>query len=416
MRVKVLIVIGILLILLGWRFWAHFGSLQDYIDGQRVSFRARLAEEPDVGGGRQRFAVFDSLGRRVFITTSMEVLYHYGDKLFIDGIFTVKEKSSYLYFPNIQIVSSEHDYLSKIDVYIKNTSQNVFNRFASPTSAGLLLGMVFGGKQGLPGDFVEKLRVTGVMHVIAASGMNVTFVAGALLSLLGRCMRRQFVLVFSIGGVCFYAFLAGFEPSIARATIMIVIALAAGLLGRYYYALAALFFTGYVMLLYRPIFVFDVGFQLSFLSTLGILVIKQMLPFPKRFLMDDVGTTVAAQMMTLPILLGTFGQYGVLSVLVNALVLWTIPYLMVLGALGAIWGMLWGEIGGLFVWVSLPFLWYFERVVSFFADQGWVWRVDNIPWQVGAGYYFILMGIVVGFSESKKSNLKEQNLFQISKF
>ena len=66
----------------------------------------------------------------------------------------------------------------------------------------------------MPDTFMQHLRSVGVLHVIAASGMNVTFVAGALIYLLGGFLRRQIALVLGILGMVFYLFLAGFEPSI----------------------------------------------------------------------------------------------------------------------------------------------------------------------------------------------------------
>jgi competence protein ComEC len=108
-------------------------------------------------------------------------------------------------------------------------------------------------------------------------------------------------------GVLFYAFLAGFEPSIVRAAAMAIIAFGAALFRRQYFAFVSLFFTGYVMLFYRPSNIFDIGFQLSFLSTFGILGIKPLLPLQKYFLVEGVSTTLAAQLTTFPVLFGVFG-------------------------------------------------------------------------------------------------------------
>jgi competence protein ComEC len=207
--------------------------------------------------------------------------------------------------------------------------------------------------------------------------MNVTFMAAALVSLFGKMMKRQYVLALSVPGVNFYAFLAGFELSIVRVTVMTIIALAAGLFGRQYFALLSLLKKGYLMLLYRPTNLSDIGFQLFFLSTFGIIGIKLFLPLQKYFIAEDIGTTLAAQLATFPVLFATFGQYGVLSLLVNAFVLWTIPYLMVFGAVGVVGGLIFVPIGKIFVWLYLPFLLYFESVVSFFGDMDWVWNTED---------------------------------------
>ncbi len=390
------VIIGIfLLVLLGMRFWLYYRDLPVYKNGDKARFVATLTVEPEVRGGRQSFTVSDNKGNRISILNGGVLPYHYGDRLFIDGIFTVRDRRYFIYYPGVQMLNSDHNFLSQFDIYIKTGSKNLLNSSIPPVSSALLSGMVFGGRQGMPTEFMEKLRVVGVIHVIAASGMNVTFVAVALVSLFGRVMRRQYVLFMSISGVVLYAFLAGFEPSIVRAAVMAVIAFGAALLGRQYLALLALLFTGYVMLFYDPTNISNIGFQLSFLSTLGILGIKPLFPLQKYFLAEDVGTTIAAQLATFPVLFGVFGQYGVLSILVNACVLWTVPYLMIFGALAVVGGLVFVPLGRFFAWLAFPFLIYFEKVVSFFADLNWVWKMEGLSWYLAVGYYLILAAVVM---------------------
>jgi competence protein ComEC len=405
---RILWIIIFLILLLGLRFWFYYRDMPVYKTGDKARFVTTLMSEPEVSGGRQSFTVLDDKGTKISILSGGVLPYHYGDRLFIGGIFTVSKKRYFIYYPTIQIINSDHNFLSQVDIYIKTHSKNLLNGSIPPVSSALLLGMVFGGRQGLPAVFTEKLRTVGVIHVIAASGMNVTFVAAALVSLFGRVMKRQYVLLVSILGVLFYAFLAGFEPSIVRATAMAIIAFGAALLGRQYFALVSLLFTGYVMLFYQPSNIFNIGFQLSFLSTLGILGIKPLLPLQKYFLVEDIGTTLAAQLATFPVLFSIFGQYGVLSILVNACVLWTIPYLMIFGALAVVGGLVFVPLGQLFAWLSLPFLLYFEKVVSFFANLHWIWRVESLPVVFIFAYYFILVAIILTVKnlKSQKSNLK----------
>ena len=380
MKLKVWLIVFVLLILLFVRLWGYFHNLPVYKNGDRIVLATRLTEQPEIRMGMESFMVTDKFGTRIRVNAAAGQLYNYGDNLLITGTLTIKNQFYSLYYPKVKIVNSEHNYLSQVDVYIKKTSKELFDGSIPMTSSALLMGMVFGGNQGMPKAFMDKLRITGVIHVIAASGMNVTMAAGVFISLLGKILKRQIVLLLSILGVLFYAFLAGFEPSIVRAAIMVAISLGAGFLGRQYLAQFALLLTGYLMLIYRPANLFDIGFQLSFLSTWGILILKPLMPFQKFFLADDMGTTMAAQLATFPVLFATFGQYGLLSLLVNICVLWTVPFLMIFGAIGAIGGMVFVPLGKLFVWISLPFLMYFERVVSFFADLNWVWRVDSLTW------------------------------------
>lgn len=170
------------------------------------------------------------------------------------------------------------------------------------------------------------------------------------------------------------------------------------------------------MLFYRPSNISDIGFQLSFLSTLGILGIKPLLPFQKYFLVEDVGTTFAAQLATFPVLFGIFGQYGVLSILVNACVLWTIPYLMIFGSLAVVGGLVLVPLGQLFAWLSLPLLLYFEKVVSFFADLNWLWKMEGLSWYLAVGYYLILVVTVLAIKNLKVKSQKSKSQFKSQKF
>lgn len=147
------------------------------------------------------------------------------------------------------------------------------------------------------------------------------------------------------------------------------------------------------MLLLNPTLIQDVGFQLSFASSLGILALHPHLS-KIPFLGEDIATTVSSQIATLPILLMTFGQYGVLSILVNALILWTVAPLMILGGLSAIMGLVILPIGSWVAFFALPLLWYFERVVGFFGNIPATLTVKDLPMVWVVGYYVIIISVV----------------------
>ena len=125
---------------------------------------------------------------------------------------------------------------------------------------------------------------------------------------------------------------------------------------------------------------------------------------------ETITTTFAAQLGTLPILLGVFGQIGLLSVLVNALVLWTIPLLMIFGSLAAIIGLVFPFIGELFLYPMLPSLVYFQTVVSYFGQSDWVLQVNNVPPEIWIGYYCLLGGWVFFQKRIIKRNIQSANL------
>ncbi len=404
---RIISIIIALFFLLALRFFSFYHNQPQYYDGQQISLQVALQEEPEVTNHGQRFTIKTEKNQMLSVKTSTVPRYHYGDRLAIRGTLQVKKNPKgrtffSLAFPKIQLARQATNPLIEASVWIRESSTRLYQETLPPTSASLLLGIVFGAKENFPSDFLEHLRTTGVLHVIAASGMNVSFFTGAVMFSLGTFLKRRSAIILSVFAVIFYSMLVGFEPSILRASIMAIIAFAASFFGRQQFAVFSLFVTGCVMLLWQPSFLFDVGFQLSCLSTLGILVIKPWLPLRKLGgFGEDIGTTIAAQIATFPVLLGVFGRVGVLSVLVNALVLWTVPILMLLGSLAVLFGLIFVPLGKLFLFLSLPFLLFFEQIVSFFGSFGWNVEVTSFPWQLSLGYY-LLLGSLVLIAQKRK--------------
>lgn len=383
-------------LLLVLRFHFFFSSSEKIVNNDTIRVHYTIREEPVVIDGKQRFRISLPTGQKATVMTGVSPFLHYGDTVVIEGRFTEREYKGKtfgsIYFPKLQIVNSDQNIFTKSSYFIHNKAKKTFEDTLPPNSASLLLGMIFGGREGIDDTFLKNLQDVGVVHVIAASGMNVSFVAGALLIFFGAFVKRQYAIFFSSLGVVWYAFLAGFEPSIVRASIMAVIAFAAGLLGRQNFPLLSLVITGYVMLFTDPRLLTDIGFQLSFMATLGIILINP-LSFSKNMFVEDVKTTFSAQIATLPILLATFGKYSLISIPVNALVLWTVPFLMVFGSLAVVSDMVFQPVAKIFLFLCLPFLLYFEIVVSFFAKIGFAVVVSAFSIWLSVSYYLLVASL-----------------------
>lgn len=403
------LIIWILLIAaagLAIRLITYNSQLSILQNGEKVELETRLNDTPEIKNGRQQFRVKTQNGQRVNITTGLIPQYRYGDRIRVSGSVKSNEYNGHTFFtmnfPKLQIVNNDHNFIARAATEVRRSANDLYQKSMPPVSSSLLSGIVFGGDQGLPKSFMEDLQVSGVLHVIAASGMNVTFVAGALIGVLGAFLKRQIAITIAIFGVLFYAFVSGFEPSIVRASIMSILAFSASLLGRQNFAVGALLITVFTMLFHSPFLISDVGFQLSFLATLGILIIKPVLDskFDKKATLfkligDDLGTTIAAQLATIPILMAVFGNYGLLSILVNALVLWTVPILMVIGSVGLFLGMIFEPLGQILLFLAIPILFYFEKVISYFGNLGWTISITEVSPYVWIGYYFILGSVII---------------------
>ncbi len=403
----------ILLSILAFRFYFFNSNQTRYADGQTLSFETTILSQPQVVGSRQAFTA-NYKNQKIRITTSRFPELNYGDFVRISGAVQIKALTSIksglnkniitmMYFPKIETINNSANILQASLKKINTLRQKLISLFSktlpSPSSS-LLLGIIFGIKEQMPKDFADNLRTTGVFHVIAASGMNVTLIGGFISTGLAFFLKRQIAIILSIIGIIFYAVLAGLEASIIRASIMGIIVFSAQIMGRQTLAFNGLALAGFAMLFIDPALISDIGFQLSFAATLGILFIKPLLQ-KKEGIGSNVLTTISAQIATLPILLANFGIYSIYSILVNGLVLWTVPILMMVGGLGSILGLILAPLGQLLIYLCYPLLLYFETIVQIFGKIGGVITIQAVPWQFIAGYYCLLSSILLVFRRSK---------------
>lgn len=394
--------LAFLLIITCLRFNFFYRNQVEFINGQRISFETGILSQPQISGNRQ-VLVANYKNQKIKVITSRFPEVNYGDFVRISGNISNKSGRALMYFPKIETINNSSNILQtslKNINFLRQKLITLFSKTLPMPSSSLLLGIIFGIKEQMPKDFTNNLKISGVFHVIAASGMNVTLVGGFISLFFAFFLRRQIAIGLSILGIIFYAVLAGLEPSIVRASIMGILVFSAQILGRQVLAINGLALAGFGMLFIDPTIVSDVGFQLSFAATVGILYVKPL--FGKREgIMSEASTTIAAQVATLPILLANFGTYSVYSILVNGLVLWTVPILMMIGGVGAILGLILTPLGQLLIYLCYPLLLYFQAIVNFFGKAGGVLIVNDFPWQFAGGYYCLLISVLLLSKKNK---------------
>jgi competence protein ComEC len=257
--------------------------------------------------------------------------------------------------------------------------QGVYRKVLPEPQASLVAGMTFGWNLSVQESFYRSLQTTGVLHVVAASGQNLTILAQLLLVLCLRFVSRRWATLILVAAIIGYTILSGMSPSIVRAAIMATLSFVALSWGRQQDGLWALFIAAAVMLIWRPLLIFDVGWQLSVAATAGLLLMR-----PK----NELGVTLAAQAATLPILLVTFERLSLVSPLVNLIVAPLVPIIMVGGGLILVLG----PIGGWLVWVPAT---VFVKIVEVMGRVPWAQvEIRGLPWWWAVGYYLLLGAIV----------------------
>lgn len=412
---KYFVVLTFLLIGLFLRFFFVYQSQPHYIDGQDINFETTLFSEPKVFGNYQVLSANLGTINKILIKTNLYPKFHYQDTVRISGTLKVKALGNRrtvmrIYFPKIEAVKKDKNLLLALTNFVRQKVILLFSKTLQQPSSGLMLGIVFGIKD-LPKDFEDNLRVSGVFHVVAASGMNISMVGAFVSSIFGFFLRRQTALLASILVIIFYAVLAGLEPSIIRASIMGILVFASQILGRQNLAAYGLFLAGFIMLYFSPLLIFDVGFQLSFFATFGLLYLRPIFDrnkminkvIKRSIIGEEIATTIIAQGATLPIMFSNFGTYSMWSIVANGLVLWTILPLMVIGGIGAGVGIIVEPIGKAILYLSIPLLFYFQKMVEIFGGFKEIIRLNQFPWQFIIGYYILVMTLIISFKRKKKS-------------
>src|SRR5438876_6153474 len=197
---------------------------------------------------------------------------------------------------------------------IKRASVAAISQALPRASAALLAGLLLGERTALPPELDEGFRRAGVYHVLAVSGFNVVLLAAAVLALcrLARVGRRVSA-VAAIVVVVGFAAVVGPEPSVLRAVVMAVLALAALLLDREASVTNSLALAALAILALRPGDLLDPGFQLSFAATAGIVTA----PMPRGTLAASLAVSLAAQLAVLPVALVHFNQLSTVGLVAN---------------------------------------------------------------------------------------------------
>lgn len=186
------------------------------------------------------------------------------------------------------------------------------------------------------------LKVSGIRHVAAVSGLHVSFLLGLILFLCRR--RRVLSFVAAVPSLFVFAAITGFSPSVCRACLMSLLMLLGPAIKEEYDGLTGLSFACLVMMLDNPYIIHSVSFQLSAASVMGILVFAQptyqwMIGlFPKvrakskigkliRGIAGAISVSTSAMIVTTPISAYYFGTVSLLGIITNLLTIWTVGIL-----------------------------------------------------------------------------------------
>ena len=276
----------------------------------------------------------------------------------------------------------------------------------SPPQSSILGAMMLGEKERLSYDLKEKLNRSGTRHITAISGMHVMILANMLIGLgLILGMWRGQAFYFALGTIIFFIIMVGAPPSAIRAGIMGGVVLFAEKIGRISAAQRLLIIAAAVMLAVNPMLLkFDVGFQLSFLATLGIAKLspwfrEKLSLVPGKLQMRSVmSMTFPAVIFTAPILASNFGQLSLVSLFANILIVPVLALVLGLGFFAGILGMVAAPLGQIAFWPVWLLLSYVVKVIEWSAALPFAAiQIETFPWYLAVLYFALLWWVIKYF-------------------
>lgn len=358
---------------------------------------------------------------------------HYGDTLQLAGQLTAPPGyatpalQASMIFPRMTIKSHGGNPLLAFGYQVRTILAGIFLKALPQPFAALLIAIFLSLRTPPLKPLLPLFNVTGVAHLIAPSGFKVTLLAGVISAATRWLIPRQkpaepkplpaerrkgnwrrwlhtLLLVLCIA--C-YTMLSGAGPAALRAGAMGGLLIVAPRLGRFYNVYTAMALTVLVMSMFDPFVLWDSGFQLSFIGTLGILLLtpffQRLLRFLERLplgthLAEIIAVTLAAQVATLPLFALDFNQISLIAPFANLASVPLLGVLLGLSILICLGSLIMPPLAPILGWLVWPLLWYITTVISWCAHlPGAYLQVNTLSPLVAWIYYALLAWLTVLF-------------------
>lgn len=373
-RLRILLVIVAFLLVGGWRA----GQVTKYDTGlmsqmgRKVTLAGMVTDDPSLNDNNQLSlsVAVNRLNDQPYHATVSVFTYRLpvkrGYRVVVSGTLKPALGASIaeLSFPALQITSDKLSLLER-------TRLRFFaaERAAIPEPmASFALGLLVGARTLIPKTLQGQLAAVGLSHLVAVSGYNLTILVNAVRRFLKRS-GKFFVLAVSLWLIIGFVAVAGASASIVRAAVVSILVLAAGYYGRsirpaVLIALAAAATAGF-----NPHSLWsDLGWQLSFAAFIGILMVAP--PLSHRLGGERHGSialvfeALAAYVMTLPLILHSFGTLAIVAPLVNVLVMPLVPIAMLASFMAGLGALLLPVLGGWIAWPAAIILRFIVGIIE----------------------------------------------------
>lgn len=337
-----------------------------------------------------------------------EAMVYRGDRVTVSGKFYPGRGSvvAYLSYANMHITGHSHSYVYDIT---RRFGAGLQNALPEPL-ASFAMGILVGQRNTLPKDITAILSAVGLSHIIAVSGYNLTIMIRAGRGIFGKRSKFQ-TFVGSEALILGFLLVTGMSASIVRAALISSLSLGAWYYGRTIKPLLIILLAAALTALWNPLYIWsDIGWYLSFLAFFGVMILGPVVQ--KRFFEEKprglvgelVMETLAAQVMTLPIVLYIFKTTSIMAVPANVLVVPLIPLAMLLSFVAGLAGMFIAPLAGWVAWPARILLTYLIDMATMFSRvPHMALRVSLSAVGVAIVYAALILTLIVLWRKNQQS-------------
>lgn len=348
------------------------GTVKEDIDYDSAGREVLRLTNATVAGRAQQGLIWVTIANRVDIKRS--------DRITVRGELDTGFGGFVASIYDAELVQVERPTPGDTALHVRDWFADTIRSTIPEPQASLGIGYILGQKRALPETLALALQVAGLMHIVVASGYNLTILVRLARRLFAR-ISKFLALAASGGMIVGFMAITGLSPSMSRAGLVAGLSLVAWYYGRRFHPLVLLPLAAAVTGFIEPSYVWgDLGWLLSFSAFAGVMLLAPLLQAyffgdqKPGFIRQVVGETIAAFIMTAPILIVTFSQISNVAILANVLVLPLVPLAMLLtfatGVLSAFVPLL----GSIVAYPTTWLLGYMTSVAEWLAGLPWALR------------------------------------------
>ena len=378
-----LLIFSALIVFLFGASYTYFKSTQSAVplepfSNNNVIFNGQIVSQPDLRDKKTNYVVlvnnitYNSISKNINIRVLLSIYddnskqptFKYGDLIYGSGKIQLPSPARNTgSFDYKRFLASQNVYSSIIttadniayagqaklnpfinfSLFLRNNIIRIIDSSLPSEQAGLLKGIVIGERGGLSEETKENFNISGLTHLLCVSGANIAYIAVSCLFLLRILkIKPPYSNVVTIIVLIIFTFITGSSPAVIRAAIMGIMILLAEVFVRKSDVLTSISAASLFILIYNPFSLYDIGFQLSFAGTIGIVLFYKNLVnyfnFLPKLINDVFSVSLAAQLTVNPLIALYFNKVSLIAIVSNLLVVPITGGVTILGFIMSILG------------------------------------------------------------------------------